>query len=470
MATTIDTSKIDADLSRVWGSPEDLRAYHNDLKAEAKRLTDLTEKDLKAVNAGAKLSTQMTSRLHELQRASDAVDYVNKRIDDAGPVDARVDIDEPLGYGPEGTGPSWYDGGGQNGHYTAVPGRAKFQDLFGTPRANPAGLRTFAELTGAIARRDWSRLQGAYDSRAAVGAVPSEGGFLIGEQFAAQLLDVALDAEVVRPRARVYPMRSSQIKIPGYDIGSHASNNVSGIVPAWKNEDAAFTADQFQLRQVRLTANKVGVFSQASSELLEDADVPTFSEDLQAALVRVIRHRMDSDFLNGDGAGKPMGVLNAACTVAVTAGSAGSIKYADLTGMFSRLHPASYASSVWVAHPSTIPKLAALTVSGTTDSGWVQVATGRAGGFNILTRPVVFTERVPALGSNGSLLLCDFSAYGIGMRREVRMISTQAVDFANDRTSWLVTVRVDGQPLWSEALTPQNGSDTLSPFVKLNDS
>ena len=470
MATSIDTAKIDAELSRVWGSPEDLRAYHNDLRAEAKRLTDLTEKDLKAVNAGAKLSTQMTNRLHELQRASDAVDYVQKKIDDAGPVEERVDIDEPIGYGPEGTGPSWYDGGGENGHYVATPGKARYRDLFGPPRGDPAGFGSFAEFSGAVARRDWSRLQGAYDSRAAVGAVPSEGGFLVGESFAAQLLDVSLGAEVVRARAKNYPItRGNQIKIPGFQIGSHTSNNVSGIVPEWKDEDAAFTADQFVFRQVILTANKIGVFSQASSELLEDADVPTFSEDIQSAFVRVIRHRMDSDFLNGDGAGKPMGVLNADCTVAVTAGSAGSIKYQDLTNMFSRLHPSSYANSVWVANPSTIPKLAALTVSGTNDSGWVQVTTGRAGGFNILTRPVIFTERLPALGSNGALLLADFGAYGIGIRREIRLISSQSVDFANDRTSWLATVRVDGQPLWSEALTPANGS-TLSPFVKLNDS
>ena len=471
MATTIDTAKIDTELDRVWNDPAQVRAYQTDLQNEAKRLTDLTEKDLKAVNAGAKLSTQMTNRLHDLQRASDAVDYVQKRIDDAGPVEERIDIDEPVGYGPEGTGPSWYDHGGQTRQYIATPGKARYRDLFGPPRSDPAGITDFNELTGAIARRDWSRLQGAYDSRAAGGSVPSEGGFVIGETFAAQLLDVALDAEVVRPRARVYPIeRGNTIKIPGFQIGSHASGNVAGITPAYAAENSAFTADQFVFRLVQLTANKLGIYSQTSSELLEDADVPTFSEDLQSAFVRVIRHKMDSDFLNGDGSGCAQGVIGAACTVAVTAGSAGTIKYADLTGMFARLHPASYANSVWVSHPSTIPKLAALTVSGTTDSGWVQVGTGRAGGFNILTRPVIFTERVPALGSNGSLLLCDFSQYGIGMKRDVRMISTQAVDFANDRTSWLVTIRVDGQPLWSEALTPQNGSDTLSPFVKLNDS
>ena len=472
MAITIDISKIDRELDRVWNSPEDLRAYHNDLKAEAKRLTDATEKDLKTVNAGAKVSTQMTDRLHELQRASDAVDYVQKKIDDAGPVGDPVDHDGGFGNGGAGWGgnPAWYDKGGGYRNYVPVPGRAKYRDLFGDAAGDSGGFQSFDELTGAIARRDFTRLQGQYDSRAMVGSVPSEGGFVIGETFSAKLLDAALENEVVRARASIYPVISGNlIKIPGFEVGTHVSSQTSGVTAAWGDEDSQFSAQSFNFRLVQLQMNKIAVFAQSSSELLEDADVPTFGRDLEDAIARAIRFKLDGDFLNGDGSGKPQGVLNADCTVAVTAASSGGIEYADLTGMFSRLHPASYARSVWVAHPSTIPKLAALTVSGTNDSGWVNVMTNRTADFVILTRPVIFTEKVPALGSNGALLLADFSQYGIGIKRDVRLISTNAVNFDRDRISWLCSMRCDGQALWNEALTPQNGS-TLSPFVKLNDS
>lgn len=211
----------------------------------------------------------------------------------------------------------------------------------------------------------------------------------------------------------------------------------------------------------------MGIYSQSSSELLEDADVPTFSEDLQSAFVRVIRHKMDSDFLSGDGSGKAQGIINAAASVQVTAASAGGIEYADARKMLARLWPGSYANAVWIAHPSVIEDLVAMTVSGTADSGWVQVG-NQAGRLTLLARPILISEKIPSLGNDDCLLLADFSQYGIGIKREIRLISTNAVDFANDRTSWLATVRVDGQSLWDEPLTPMNGSDTLSPFVRIN--
>jgi hypothetical protein len=41
------------------------------------------------------------------------------------------------------------------------------------------------------------------------------------------------------------------------------------------------------------------------------------------------------------------------------------------------------------------------------------------------------------------------------------------VRFLYDEQVFKFTYRVDGQPIWSSALTPFKGSNTLSPFVAL---
>jgi len=46
------------------------------------------------------------------------------------------------------------------------------------------------------------------------------GGYLVPEEFRADILDVALENEVVRPRATVYPMKSEFLKIPGLRLES----------------------------------------------------------------------------------------------------------------------------------------------------------------------------------------------------------------------------------------------------------
>jgi hypothetical protein len=49
----------------------------------------------------------------------------------------------------------------------------------------------------------------------------------------------------------------------------------------------------------------------------------------------------------------------------------------------------------------------------------------------------------------------------------VRGDSSTSVRFLYDERAFRWQMRVDGQPTWNSALTPLNGSNTLSPFVNL---
>ena len=88
------------------------------------------------------------------------------------------------------------------------------------------------------------------------------------------------------------------------------------------------------------------------------------------------------------------------------------------------------------------------------------------GQFTILTRPVIFSEKMKALGALGDIAICDFSQYCVGLRREASLDKSQHVGFTSDSTTYRLIIRVDGQPTLSSPITPLNGS-TLSPFVVL---
>ena len=82
-------------------------------------------------------------------------------------------------------------------------------------------------------------------------------------------------------------------------------------------------------------------------------------------------------------------------------------------------------------------------------------------------RPVIFTEKMPVLGTQGDIGLYDFGYYLIGDRQAISMASSPHFKFQNDQTVYRFIERVDGRPWLQTALTPRNAGPTLSPFVQV---
>ena len=263
----------------------------------------------------------------------------------------------------------------------------------------------------------------------------------------------------MRPRARIEPMKFATKKITGFDLSDHATN-IAGFTARWLAEAGSGTDDTPKTRQIELSAKKLAIFSKMSNELV--ADAPEFETQLRETLTKGIGWQLDLDLLTGSGAGKPLGVLKdpALIVVAKESGQAAStVVYDNLTKMFARLHPASVSKAVWVANSTTIPQLLQLSLAVGTGGSHIPVMTeGSDGQFRMLTRPVLFTEKVPALGAEGDILLADFSQYVVGMRAEVVLEKSMHVGWQTDESGYRVILRADGQGRWSQAMTPKNGS------------
>ena len=303
--------------------------------------------------------------------------------------------------------------------------------------------------------------------------VPADGGFLIPETFRAELLRVALEQSIVRPRARVIPMDSMRVALPALDVTSNASSVFGGIIGYWTDEAAALTSSQPAFARVVLEAKKLTAYSEVPNELMQDSAI-SFEAFINEAFPAAVAWYEDVAFMNGSGVGEPLGALSSAnpAAIAVTAETAQTTKtivWENIVNMYSRMLPSSLGGAVWVAAIDTFPQLATMALSVGTGGAPVWMGNGAVGApMTILGRPLVFTEKASALGSQGDISFVDFGHYLIGDRMAMTALSSPHYKFGNDVTAFRVIERVDGRPWLQSAITPRNASsNTLSPFVQL---
>jgi len=303
------------------------------------------------------------------------------------------------------------------------------------------------------------------EKRQFVGSDPGLGGYAVPEELTSWLMDRSLEAEIVRPRATVYPMAARTRRIPAWAGETHSGEYerplslFGGFTPVWLEEAEEATDQVATLRQIALTAYKLGLYTSVSNELAVDG--LDFGTQLEQILVKAVSFTLDYYYLRGDGVNKPLGVLNCPSLIEVPRETAGVITYTDVTNMYARLHPVAATKAVWVANYEVIPQLLTMTDTGGVNLVW------RGNTNDFMGLPLIKTEKTPGLGQTGDLLLADFSHYAIGVRREMSVEKSNAPGWERDLSSYRILLRTDGRDTWAGPITPVDGTDTLSWCVAL---
>ena len=312
------------------------------------------------------------------------------------------------------------------------------------------------------------RVRNAFSS-----TVPSEGGFLIPESLRSELLQVALETSIVRPRARVIPMESLRVPFPAIDSTSNASSVYGGVVGYWTEEAAALTESSASFGRVVLDAKKLTAYTTVPNELISDS-VMSFQAFVDQIFPEALAFYEDIAFLKGSGVGEPLGVLDSNNTAIVSVAkevgqAADTIVWENIVKMFARMLPNSLSRAVWVCSIDTFPELATMALSVGTGGSAIWLNNGQDGPpMTILGRPVIFTEKAPGLlGDLGDISFVDFGFYLIGDRQVMSAMSSPHYQFNQDKTAYRIIERVDGRPWIQSAIVPQNSGPSLSPFVQL---
>ena len=301
----------------------------------------------------------------------------------------------------------------------------------------------------------------------------SQGGFLVPEIYRAELLELALENAVVRPRATVLPMTTDSLKIPFVNDTSHAASVYGGVIAYWTAEAATKTASKPTFGQLELTPHKLAGLTYASNELLADSAI---------ALEPLIRRMFgtawgyyeDDAFINGGGGGQPLGILNCGCLKAVLRAIVNHVHFEDISEMYQSMLPSSLPYAVWVIHPNVLAELLEMGSAPVADaSGKILIwqPDAKAGlQLTLLGRPVIISEKLPGLGTQGDILFADFRYYLIGDRQSITIDASTHVAFTTDETAWRFVIRVAGQCWPQTTMTTRYGGHTMSPFVVLSAS
>lgn len=359
----------------------------------------------------------------------------------------------------------------------------------GSTRADQKLFGSFGEQLQCVARAalpgneidrrllDIRELQSGRQQRGGTGMneqVGSEGGFLVQTDFSTELLKRTYEVAVLGSRVRRIPIgaNSNGLKMFGVDETSRADGSRWGGVQAyWADEAAQKTASKPKFREMNLKLHKLVGLCYATDELLEDATA--LESIIMQAFQEEFAFKVDDAIYRGDGAGKPLGILNANALVTITkeSGQSGAVfAYLNAINMYARLFARSDQNAVWLANKDIIPKLFTMVLAGASSDVPVFLPADGAAGRPFATlfgRPIIFIEHASTLGTVGDIALVDLSQYLMIDKGGIKSASSIHVRFIYDESVFRFVYRCDGQPAWSSALTPYKGSATQSPFVVL---
>ncbi|MEW2420446.1 phage major capsid protein [Streptomyces nigra] len=318
-------------------------------------------------------------------------------------------------------------------------------------------------------RAKMEELRNAYSS-----VVPAEGGFLVPEVLRSQLLQLALEMAVVRPRATVVPMETARIQFPMIDSTTSVGSVFGGMIGYWGEEGAALVESNPKFGRAPLDAKKLTGFALVPNELLQDSLI-SFAALIETLWPQALAFFEDLAFMAGSGVGEPLGFLGAGNSAGVAVAkesgqAADTIVVENVIKMYSRMLPSSLARGIWVCSPEAIPELYTMALSVGTGGGPVML-TNVAGPapMTIFGRPLVVSEKAGRLGDRSDLSFVDLSYYLIGDRQQMSADSSTEYKFGNDQTAYRIIQRVDGRPWLKSSITPANGGPALSPFVEIAD-
>lgn len=304
-------------------------------------------------------------------------------------------------------------------------------------------------------------------------SIPADGGFLLEKEHQASILQRVYGQSSLITRAQRFPIGANKngIKIPRVDETSRADGSRwGGVRGYWTDEGAALTASQSKFGQVSMDLEKLTCLIYATSELVDDS--VALERYINTVAPQELAFKVDEAIVNGDGSGKPAGIIPANCTVSVTKETsqvANTIVTENVIKAYARSFPDGRRKSVWIANSDCLPQLMTMSLAVGTGGSPVWLPTNSMAGRpfdTLMGLPIIYSEQAPTVGDKGDLILADMNQYlFIEKDSGIQTAMSIHVRFVNDEAVFRFVWRVNGQPWWSSALTPFKGADSTSPFV-----
>ncbi|MFQ6181655.1 phage major capsid protein [Sinorhizobium meliloti] len=268
------------------------------------------------------------------------------------------------------------------------------------------------------------------------------GGFTVPEQFVNELLRNVTLFSPIRTYARVMQITSAEAKLP---------KRTGTLTAAWVSETGARSASEPTYGQVTLTPYEAAVYTDVSTQLIEDSAFDLESE-LAFDFGEEFGRLEGAAFVSGDGVGKPAGITTNADIAQINSGNAATFTGDSLIDLFYALK-APYRANAVFGMAST--SLAVARKLKTTDGVYVwQPALAAGQPETILGRPVIEIPDMPAVAAGAlPVFFGDLGqGYRIADRISLSVLRDPYSQATNGLTRFHARRRVGGGVVKAEAI------------------
>lgn len=441
---------MEADLAEILASSQEILD-----KADTDGDGDLSEDDLKAIEEN-KVKAEKLKRQIEARRAVAAV----TASQGTGRKSTAELIENRDGAQPR-----------------RVPATARDTARHNFMNLGEFALSVRAQKIGDFDNEGVKKLMNAATTYGNEGSGP-DGGFLVPPDFSNAIWQKVEAEENLMSRCTELTPSGNSMTLPKDEITPWGT---TGIQFTWESEAAAVGQTKGIFESSTLRLYKLMALAPVSDEMLEDAR--GFESWLMAKVPGLLAAKINDAIVSGTGAGQPLGILNSGSKVSIakeTSQPADTVWFANINKMWSRMYAPWRRNSVWLINQDIEPSLHGMAFQATGASSMLP-GTSAVPAYlpmnglsaspyaTLMGRPVIPVQAAKTVGDQGDIILVDLKQYWI-LRKAAGVRSDTSIHLYFDQavTAFRFVFRVNGQPAWTTAISPANGSNTLSWAVVLD--
>lgn len=302
----------------------------------------------------------------------------------------------------------------------------------------------------------------------------ADGAFAIQEDFAGTIIETAATTGDILSRVDSYTSgaAANAVRFMTCDETDVSESVYGGVQAFWASEAATVNASKPKFYETKIDLEKLMAFIYITDEALED--MPFMSGLLNNAMATAANRLLEGAVVDGDGVGKPLGILHAPNLVTVDKESAQdkTLTFQNIARMYGRILPRCKTNAVWVMHPDLAEELPFLTLPIGTGGVPVYLPPTGASGTPYATlygKPIIETDHMAAVGKKGDIGLFDLKQYMLLRKGTVKQDMSIHVEFLTAQNCFRLQLRAGGAPKGKSAVKLKNSKVLRSPFVVLGD-
>lgn len=272
--------------------------------------------------------------------------------------------------------------------------------------------------------------------------VAEDGGYLVPEEYDNRLIQKLSENNIIR-----------KLGTRITTAGTHKIN-IAATTPAaaWIDEGGALTFGDATFAQINLDAHKLHVAVKVTEELLYDSAFP-LEKYIVDEFGKALANAEEDAFLNGNGTGKPLGILAATggAEVGVTTASSTTITADEIINLIYALKRPYRKNAAFITNDATLAILRKLKDGNGAYMWQPSLVAGEPD--KLLGYPVYTSQYMPAVAAgNKTVIFGDISYYNIGDRGTRSFAELRELFAGNGMIGYVAKERVDGKLVLPEAV------------------